>query len=214
IPYQPNRFLSALAALIFVKYAALIWGVVGLFMPLCLISLAAVLHFQWRRPRFWPIVALALSLIPFFTVKTWGVLWSQFGNNALMQLPFWLPQVFLIIVWLGIVYTLLKQVTPRALSFENTGVWLLAFLLAAGTWPVPLALFALAVFFLGFSQRDKLLEGIGVVQLLWAVGYYYYALETTLLLKSLTLSVLGMALLLLYAVSRHLLPETRRRERT
>jgi uncharacterized membrane protein len=108
---------------------------------------------------------------------------------------------------------LLRQVTSKPFAPENAGAWLLAILLAAGTWPAPLALFALAVFFLGFSQQDKLLEGIGVAQLLWSVGHYYYAMQDTLLFKSLSLSVLGAVLLLLYAASRHFRADTQNRAR-
>jgi MFS family permease len=199
IPYRPNRFLSALAALVSLYFAAFFWGIAGLFMPLCLALLAVVLYFQWQAPRFWPMVALALSLVPSF------VWMPDVGSFDLLEkLPVWLWRAGLAIVWLGVVHSLLKRVASKPLSFENVGVWLLALLLAAGTWPVPMALFALAVFFLGFSQRDKLLEGIGIAQLLWSVGHYYYALEDTLLFKSLTLSALGTALLLLYAVSHHL----------
>jgi len=207
IPYQPNRFLSALATLIFLYSAVFLWGFASLFAPLCLASLAVALHFQWRDSRLWPVVAVALALVPFFVAQTQAWMFLVHGG-VLERLPFWLWQISLIAVWLGVAYELLKRVTSEPLSPKNIGVWLLAFCLAVGTWPVPLALFALTVFFLGFSQRDKLLESIGIVQLLWSVGYYYYALQDTLLFKSLMLSVLGAMLLLLYAVGRYLLPET------
>jgi len=212
IPYLPNRFLSAFGALLCLYGTMFLWSIAGLFMPLSLIALAVVLHRQWQLPRLWPVVALGLCLAPFFAPgveKIVGLPWYRLGadgmdaNNRFVVLE----RVGLILVWLGVVYTLLKQVTGKPLKPESAGVWLLALLLAAGTWAVPLALFALAVFFLGFSQRDRLLEGLGIAQLLWSVGHYYYALEDTLLFKSLTLSLLGIALLLLYAVSRHLLPK-------
>jgi hypothetical protein len=215
IPYRPNRFLSALAALIFLHHAMFFWSLSGLFVPACLAALAVVLHYQWKTPQLWPAVVVTLSLAPFFAtgIERLRLIESIMGWNRYFTIPVWLWQTSLIAVWLGVVYALLQRVTAKPFSPENTGIWLLACLLAAGTWPVPLALFALAVLCLGFSQRDKLLEGIGVIQLLWAVGYYYYALETTLLLKSLTLSALGAVLLLLYAASRHLLPATARGEK-
>ncbi|MCL2310680.1 MAG: DUF4401 domain-containing protein [Proteobacteria bacterium] len=217
IPYQPNRFLSALVALTFLYLAAFFWGIASLFVPLCLALLAIVLHAQWKMPRLWPVVALALSLTPFFVTEAQKHHWAPGvvnRLNILLELPAWLWQAGLIAVFLGIVYALLKRVTAKPLSLENIGVWLLACLLAVGTWPVPLALFALAVFFLGFSQRDKLLEGIGIAQLLWSVGHYYYALQDTLLFKSLMLSALGAILLLLYAASRFLFAGTGYGEKT
>jgi hypothetical protein len=214
IPYSPNRFLSALAALVCLHYAMFFWSLSGLFVPACLAALAVALHYQWKMPRLLPMVALALGLAPLLSAGSAKPWWRMMGNDSLViTLPAWLWQAGLIAAWLGVIYALLQRVTAKPFSPENAGIWLLACLLAAGTWPVPLALFALAVLCLGFSQRDKFLEGIGVIQLLWAVGYYYYALETTLLLKSLTLSALGGVLLLLYAASRHLLPATARGEK-
>ncbi|MDR2209007.1 MAG: DUF4401 domain-containing protein [Azoarcus sp.] len=202
IPYQPNRFLSASLALVFLYFAGSIGGIAGLFMPLCLALLAIALHFQWRAPQIWPVVAFALSLVPFFA-EAWSSIAYE-SRELSTELPFWLLRICLIGVWLGVVYTMLQRVTGKPLLPQNTSVWLIALLLAAGTWPVPMALFALTVFFLGFSQRDKLLEGIGIVQLLWAVGYYYYALQDTLLFKSLMLSALGAVLLLLYTISHYI----------
>ena len=232
IPYLPNRFISALAALACLYFALLFWFISlytafytelfywvlsVLFVPLCLALLALVLHYQWRLPRLLPAVALALILVPFFIAGTQNILKpSEFsmlretvdasGNFEALR------RISLIAVWLGVVYTLLKRVTDKPLSPENLGVWLFALLLAAGTWPVPMALFALAVFSLGFSQRNKVLEGIGILQLLWSIGYYYYALDDTLLFKSLMLSALGAVLLMLYATSHYLLSKTSRNE--
>jgi len=211
IPYRPNRFLSALGALIFLYSAMSLWGIAALFMPLSLVALAVVLYRQWQLPQLWSVVALALSLAPLWTQGT--EVFATSNHMGFRNRFDVLEQVGLIITWLGVVYTLLKQVTGKPLELEHAGLWILALLLAAGTWPVPLALFALAVFFLGFSQRDRLLEGIGIVQLLWSAGHYYYALQDTLLFKSLALSLLGIALLLLYAVSHHLLSKRNEGER-
>jgi hypothetical protein len=220
IPYTPSRFLSALSALSFLYLAALpTYVLAAWFIPLCLVALAAALHYQWKLPRLLPAVAAALSLSPLFNLElqpdAFRWLWETDSDRWLAfmaTLPRWVWSVSLIViwlgVWLGVIYTLLKQVTRNPFAPENTIVWLLALLLAGGIWLLPLALFALAVFFLGFSQRDKVLQGIGILQLLWIVGHYYYSLEQTLLFKSLTLAGLGAVLLLLYAASHYWLPKT------
>ncbi|MCL2589424.1 MAG: DUF4401 domain-containing protein [Betaproteobacteria bacterium] len=237
IPYLPNRFLSASVALTSLYFAVLFWVIsfsytgmpfkvaellALLFMSLCLALLAVVLRYQWRLPRLWPVVALVLSLVPFFIAGMQditgirnsmllggmgGSMWTVMGASSSNGFEVF-GRVSLVVAWLGIVYALLRRGTAKPLSLTNSGAWLFAILLAAGTWPVPMALFALTVYILGFSQRDKLLEGIGVVQLLWSVGYYYYSLEDILLFKSLMLTALGAVLLLLYAFSRYLLPKT------
>ena len=220
IDYAPNRFLSASLVIVSLYNVfslfprggmpPFVWGSSWLFMALCLAALAVVLHHQWRALRLWPVVALALSLVPLFVMGIDSIPFMLSGNEPMGHAAGWgkinIGQICLILVWLGIVHALLKQVTGKPWARENAGVWLIALLLAAGTWPVPAALFALAVYFLGFSQRDKLLQGIGIVQLLWAVGYYYYSLSHTLLFKSQMLAALGLALLLVYAASHFLFP--------
>jgi uncharacterized membrane protein len=207
IPYRPNRFAAALTALVALHYAAFFVGVSGLFMPACLAALAVALHRQWQAPRLWPMVALALALAPPLAQDGLPMPFGRHEYAAAFWVywPLWVERAALIAIWLGVVAALLKQVTAaQPWPPANARVWLLALALAAGTWPVPLALFALAVFMLGFARRDRLLQGIGIAQLLWSVGHYYYALQDTLLFKSLTLAALGAALLLLYAASRGL----------
>ena len=215
INHRPHRFLCALAALFCLRQILLLHAASGLFMPMCLAAAAWTLHQQWRKPRLWPAVALALCLAPFLIAiiigNSWGASWLYHGRGEgsefLLNVPFWVSRALVIIVWLGIVYVLLKEVTSEPISPKNAGVWLLAIFLAAGTWLTPLALSALTILTLGFSQRDRLLEGIGITQLLWSVGHYYYALQDTLLFKSLSLFALGCLLLLLYTFNRYFLPK-------
>jgi hypothetical protein len=235
IPYSVNRFLSAAFVLGVFYQMLMLWSILpllrlksgaypafvthmenlnGVFTALCLAALAVVLRYQWRLPRVWPVVALALSLVPFYYSQTLGFTFAMFrmmagsrGASAAGMGSVSLGQAGLLLVWLGIVYALLKQVTGKPWARENIGIWLLALVFAAGAWPVPMALFALAVYFLGFSQRDRLLQGIGIAELLWSVSYYYYSQNHTLLFKSQTLLALGVVLLLFYAASRYLYPE-------
>ena len=233
IPYSVNRFLSAAFVLGVFYQMLMLWSIPllrlkswadpafvthmanlnGLFTALCLAALAVVLRYQWRLPRVWPMVALALSLVPFyysqmgFTFAVFRMMAGSRGASAAGMGSVSLGQASLLLVWLGIVYALLKQVTGKPWARENIGIWLLALVFAAGAWPVPMALAALAVYFLGFSQRDRLLQGIGIAELLWSVSYYYYSQNHTLLFKSQTLLALGVVLLLFYAVSRYLYPE-------
>jgi hypothetical protein len=210
IAYRPNRFLSALAALVFLHYAASpFWS--NFLLPLYLAALALALHYQWRAPKQLSMVALALSLTPFWADMNTGFLWRTIYVVE-PDVPLWVWHAGLIAVWLGVVYALLQKTMSRPWASENAGIWLLALVLAAGTWLTPMALFALAVFFLGFAQRDKVLEGIGLIELLWVIGHYYYSLVDTLLFKSLTLAGLGAGLLLLYAASRYVWPAAGREE--
>jgi hypothetical protein len=57
---------------------------------------------------------------------------------------------------------------------------------------------ALSLLILGFARGNLLLLGLSIVALLWATGHFYYALHTTLLIKSALLVGTGIALLILY----------------
>ncbi len=52
------------------------------------------------------------------------------------------------------------------------------------------------ILLLGFYNSNRLLMGLGVVSLLFYISSYYYFLDVTLLVKSFTLLVLGMVLLI------------------
>ncbi len=55
----------------------------------------------------------------------------------------------------------------------------------------------MVILILGFAASNRVLQGLGVVFLLYYVSTYYYYLEITLLEKSITLFVLGLVLLLM-----------------
>lgn len=62
---------------------------------------------------------------------------------------------------------------------------------------VPMVVQGVVVLLLGFAIGHRLLFGLGVLSLLVGTGSYYYWLDTTLLIKALTLLVIGVLLLVL-----------------
>lgn len=76
-------------------------------------------------------------------------------------------------------------------------------LIAVATARVPGLQAALAVLLLSLHRREPLLFGEGATAFVFFLGWYYYALELSLLHKSLVLVVSGAALL---AIWRYLLP--------
>jgi uncharacterized membrane protein len=54
----------------------------------------------------------------------------------------------------------------------------------------------------GFARGNTILQGISIAGLLWSVGHFYYALNTTLLIKSALLAATGITLLIMYALLR------------
>jgi len=74
-------------------------------------------------------------------------------------------------------------------ALAGAAVLALASLAAPGLAP------AVAILVLGYANGNRVLTGLGVLVLLGYLSYYYYSLETTLLLKSALLVAVGSALL-------------------
>ncbi len=70
-----------------------------------------------------------------------------------------------------------------------------AFVLAAAAWPVPGLLAALLVTIVSFAMGRRALVGLGLLAAVAMLGYYYFSLQTTLLVKSMSLIVTGAILL-------------------
>ncbi len=62
-------------------------------------------------------------------------------------------------------------------------------------WPLLSAIAAVGAVAAGFALKSRALMGIGLVGALLHTSHFYYALGTTLLLKSLIMAVMGLALL-------------------
>ena len=75
-------------------------------------------------------------------------------------------------------------------ALAGAAVLALASLAAPGLAP------AIAILVLGYANGNRVLTGLGILVLLGYLSYYYYSLETTLLLKSALLVSVGSALLL------------------
>ena len=60
----------------------------------------------------------------------------------------------------------------------------------------------ISIMLLGFANAHRLLTVFGVVTLIFYTSSYYYQLDTTLLVKSLSMLALGVALL----IGRRMLP--------
>jgi len=61
-------------------------------------------------------------------------------------------------------------------------------------WPVPGVVVALVVLLLAFAAGRRALQGLAVLALLAALAYYYYALQSTLLVKAAALGMTGIVL--------------------
>lgn len=99
------------------------------------------------------------------------------------------------VVMLFVVYQLLlrydRSVSRRASVFALSG----SFFIAVVSLKVPGISAGLVIMLLGFSGSNRTLLGLGLVSLLFNISSYYYLLDTTLLIKSQTLVIAGLFLL-------------------
>ncbi|MEI6714403.1 MAG: DUF4401 domain-containing protein [Verrucomicrobiota bacterium] len=109
---------------------------------------------------------------------------------------FYLGHCAVILVLIGALLTLLKRecVAP----FSKCGKIACSATLTLGLTAIKAPGIAptLTILLLGFANADRLLTGLGIFSLLVYTSYYYYSLESTLLVKSFLLMTLGMVLLL------------------
>lgn len=120
---------------------------------------------------------------------------------------FYLGRGAVILVLIGALVALLKRedVTPFSkrgqLACIGTLVLGLTAIKAPGLAPT------LTILLLGFANADRLLSGLGIFSLLAYTSHYYYSLESTLLVKSALLMILGVVLLLVRLLLRRLDPQ-------
>ncbi|MEX2496439.1 MAG: DUF4401 domain-containing protein [Woeseia sp.] len=85
------------------------------------------------------------------------------------------------------------------------GVYALMVLVIAVAWAVPGLLLALIVVMLGAATGNRSFVGAGIAFLTLFITAYFYAIETTMLTKSITLIATGATILLARSVLLHLL---------
>jgi len=85
-----------------------------------------------------------------------------------------------------------------------------ALVIAAASIKAPGLAPATAILIVGYANGNRLLAGLGVVALLAYLSHYYYALQATLLEKSMLLAAAGAAVLVARFALQHWWPEAER----
>ncbi|MBT2787052.1 MULTISPECIES: DUF4401 domain-containing protein [unclassified Halomonas] len=158
------------------------------------------------------IQGLAHSGQPFWL----GVEGQQIGDGAWMALGIdledidpWLSAVLLALTLVLLLYSIFHTLrSPMLYWHAAIGV---AVMLLISLY-LPAVVQGVVVLLLGFAIGHRLLVGLGMFSLLLAMGSYYYWLDTTLLIKALTLIVIGVMLLSLRWLLRWLSPLDDKRE--
>ncbi len=124
----------------------------------------------------------------------------------------WVGEVLLSTVTLYLVWKLLQRnkIAPLSktsiLALSGTLLLTLLSLQAQGL------ILGAVIILLGFSSSNRVLLGLGVISLLFFISNYYYWLDNSLLEKSLTLLLLGIALIFGYWLIPRLLSDNSKGE--
>lgn len=202
MPSQVHRTLSAFAAALALYMALAMGALAPVASGLVLLALTLLWLNEFRCPgrikrlQAWG-YGLLLGLLVIQGLAHSGQslpLFDGMTNSAWVGLTPWLSVALLALALLLV----FLSVFQRFSTFR--GRWT-AYACAAAllivSFYVPSVGQGVVVMLLGFAIGHRLLVGAGVLSLLLGIGSYYYWLDSTLLMKSLTLLVIGGLLLLL-----------------
>ncbi len=202
MPSSIHRVWSAFAAVIALNIALAVWHIYFIQTAFIMLAVAIVWlnEFKWveYQQKLKPI-GYGLTLAVLYQAST-GIFYIMFWNatsgykESLVQ-P-WVGEllagmVILYVVWLLLIRQNIK-VPGRIANAALIGA--LVFIIAS------LKVFGLTVgimiVLLGYANGNRILTGLGIASLLYYISAYYYTLQSTLLIKSQFLLILGVLLLL------------------
>ena len=168
--------------------------------------LAAIVATAWLNEFGWATSASTVRPIAYGVTLTLvlvqGTWFAQEGLRLLVRsgtpewFPRWLGSALPAIVLVAVAVRLLQR-WQRPLGDRDAMVTIgVTAAIGAASFAAPGVAVAMMVVLLGFANGNRILMAIGVTALLSYVSAYYYQLETTLLAKSVALSVTGATLLL------------------
>lgn len=152
--------------------------------------------------------ALALILLEctaVFGYRTLGWIVSP-RQSALWTKP-WIGEILIGAGMLYVVWHLLRRYNQGLSERISITALLGTLFLCAVSIEVQGITVGMAIMLLGFAGANRVLMGLGIVSLLFYISSYYYLFEATLLSKSLTLLVVGLALLIIRWLMHRILPQ-------
>ena len=96
-----------------------------------------------------------------------------------------------------VIYSSLMIINKYQSLMMKSSCYILAFVLVLSgiTWSINGMHTSMVVLALGLATTHRILIGLGSLCLLFSISHYYYSLDTTLLMKALSLAILGGVLL-------------------
>jgi len=210
VPYSIHRTWSTLAAAVALLFA-LSLGHVAFLYPAVLAGAFVAIELNEAplsaHADIWQSISAGLALGLLLLVPA-SLLFGSFGDIFhTRELPehasAWRGSGLVAVIYIGTVAALLVRNGVRL--GERAGWMTLAACtaLVAAAWQVTALIAALIVVVLAFASGRRALMGLGLFAMAGALSHYYYALDTTLLAKSVSLLAAGAVLLVArFAVRR------------
>ncbi len=140
----------------------------------------------------------------FMNTHFWRTQIDNIDVNTWLQ-P-WMVEVLLSAVTLYVIWSLCQKNQPKtshkALIIALIGGVALTLLSTQAQG----LMVGIMILLLGFSASNRVLVGLGIIAMLLAISSYYYLLNNTLMEKSITLFILGVALIIGRFIMMKLLP--------
>jgi uncharacterized membrane protein len=200
-PEYLHRVLSTLAAAVAMRMVLGALGWAALFPALLAAVFVATQGNEpplLKRSALWTPVATGLVLTLLFLVPA-TLVWNELGGfrraAQLIALPPWLGTAALAAVFVAAVGKLLRDARVAWTSPTGTYALLAALAVVLVAWPIPGVIVALLVLLLAFAAGQHVLMGLAILALLFALGHYYYSLQSTLLVKAAALFATGILLI-------------------
>jgi hypothetical protein len=200
-----HRAATAFAASVSLSIALWWYGVPHL--APALVTLAFVViwlnEFSWAdrgsvlRPIGYSFVLAALYCNGALLMHGYSRMLGQgFSNLDLLRLSYWTGRLAIISVFLYTVYRLALREGFGIKDRPTQAALLAGAVIALTSFKAPGIAVGLAVVLLGYANANRVLTGLGLFSLIVYLSLYYYQLQTTLLVKSLSLIATGLVLLI------------------
>jgi len=214
MPGVVHRVFSSFAACIALSIALRLVGAPYLASGIILLGAALLWLNEFRHPRYMlQMRSLGIGLV-LAVIKIKGTLlfssssifWLGYRHHTELLIGPWVGELLTGFVFLFVVWQLLHRFNNQLSTKLRVTALLSAIIIAAVSFESPGITIGIVILLLGFAGSHRVLIGLGIAALLFYISAYYYLLDTTLLMKALTLMVLALVLLSGRWLMRHFLP--------
>ena len=128
---------------------------------------------------------------------------TQIKPYSLLAQP-WLEELIITIAALYLVWSLLQRYRQEPLNRIFITALLATLLICLVSVNAPGVAVGMIIICLGFMGTNRVLIGLGIIALLFYISSYYYLLDTTLLVKSISMLAVGLVLFIIRRVLKSL----------